>query len=219
MSEYKEPMELDEAYKLADAVYAAGYKDRHNERDYDPRKCPEWQAVVDPLIQEATPEAPASEQRAIRAGTFAHLEQLSQASTRPYEPIYQVWQITGNGGWLDTDKDHYDSTLENIRRITYIPAATTASASEPINTDGMSDGEIYADVSRRALASPRNAEPASTAPAKPAYTRTDAMLAFSAMCDTSLITRPAAEAMRDTLCTAVEQPAPETHPKAGASDA
>lgn len=42
----------------------------------------------------------------------------------PYEHIYQVWQMTGDGGWLDTDKDHYNSTPEDYRRITYIPATT-----------------------------------------------------------------------------------------------
>lgn len=46
--------EIEDAYKLADALYRAGYKDCAHERDYDPRKGEQWQAVVDALIQHAS---------------------------------------------------------------------------------------------------------------------------------------------------------------------
>lgn len=361
MSEYKEPMELDAAYKVADALYAAGYKDRHNERDYDPRKCPEWQAVVDPLIEQAAPEAAADwlntilwmyrrlpqaygrppfieqsimtlakqvgqdvthelRERVVRTAVHEHGARQATPAV-PYR-VAEFWSSATAGKkvrmlaegvdivewakrddfirWVDAPpvaapeapvgdmvflpRAIVDSTLAALRKAQMFKVSTALSnAISPVaapeapahfcatcgkrlftgsihtctppaaTTASASDGAIYEQVSRRAdpeghaeamaqmdevlgaatttsaseesPLGPRrwSKEPemmeswSAPATAKPAYTRTDAMLAFSAMCDTSLITRPAAEAMRDTLCAAVETPA--IHPKAGTSDA
>jgi hypothetical protein len=87
-------------------------------------------------------DAPAAQQEGAAGDDFAHIKRLSQATTRAYEPVYQVWQTAGAGGWLDTDKDHYDSTPENSRRITYTPAATTASAPTPDRNVPLSEAEF-----------------------------------------------------------------------------
>lgn len=43
--------DLTTAQKLIDELYASGYQDARKERDYDPRGCKEWQAVVDLIEQ------------------------------------------------------------------------------------------------------------------------------------------------------------------------
>jgi hypothetical protein len=51
--------EPEDAYGLADSLYDAGYSDRKNERDYDPRATFEWQAVVDAVLaHQAAPAQP-----------------------------------------------------------------------------------------------------------------------------------------------------------------
>lgn len=48
-------MNLDEAHKLADALYDAGYNAKRKGKDYDPRGTDEWQAVVDNLLKQNQP--------------------------------------------------------------------------------------------------------------------------------------------------------------------
>lgn len=37
--------------QMADALYSAGYDAARGEKDYDPRGCVEWQAVVDAIAR------------------------------------------------------------------------------------------------------------------------------------------------------------------------
>ena len=46
-------MGLNEIYDLADDLYLKGYRARQAGKDYDPRGCQEWQAVVDALTAKA----------------------------------------------------------------------------------------------------------------------------------------------------------------------
>lgn len=49
---------LDKIHTALDELYNCGWKDRNNERDYDPRGTDQWQVVLDLFRQHAAVESP-----------------------------------------------------------------------------------------------------------------------------------------------------------------
>lgn len=78
---------MSDIMKLTDELYAAGFRDGRNERDYDPRGCQEWQDAVDAVVNRPTPPS-----------TAWYCAQVAQALN-----------------WERTEFDTLDELLEEIR--------------------------------------------------------------------------------------------------------
>jgi hypothetical protein len=97
--------------------------------------------VIVHYIWNAGRRAALTQQAGAAVEDFTHIERLSQATTRAYEPVYQVWN-RGSGAWDDVSKREYETADDKSRRITFTPAATTASASE-CDRGGYHAYEVY----------------------------------------------------------------------------
>ena len=56
-------------------------------------------------------------------GDFDHISRLSQATNRPYAPIYQAWDAEA-GKWKRTTRHDYEGLADNCRRIIHEPVAS-----------------------------------------------------------------------------------------------
>ena len=89
----------------------------------------------------AAPVAAQADTTEPSTGDFAHIERLSKATTRPYTPIYQVWN-TGSGAWDDANEREYAAAPESYRRTVYVATSATATSAGDADTTEPSAGEL-----------------------------------------------------------------------------